>query len=206
MAPAASSSSSSSISESCGTGDMVMRVSCSVGVWRLGGGEEGVCGLEATESRLDAILVRVPPWPPLLRLRTDSRRELREYLLDRLERLDTEERSKSCSCSEILDGPGTGGRGAEGGPVGGGLGVVGVGGMCVGGAGNDSIRIGTGGRFLPTEAAIVGSEHERMKKKRVYGPPVIPIQPIPFSAMSHFWLTKQISIDQLFTPPSNPSV
>ena len=112
--------------------------------------------------------MRVPPWPALPMLRTDSRRELSEYLLDRLERLDAEARSSSCSCSEILDGPGTGGRGADGGPVGGGfkLGVVGVGGMWVGGAGKDSIRMGTGGRFLATEAAIVGNEHERYEKKR----------------------------------------
>ena len=85
-------------------------------------------------------------------------------MLDRLERLDKEERRSSCSCSEILDGPGTGGRGADGGPVGGGFGVVGVGGMCVGGAGKDSMRMGTGGRFLATEAAIVGNEHERKKE------------------------------------------
>ena len=106
----------------------------------------------------------MPPWPVLPRLTTDSRRELSEYLLDRLERLDKEERRSSCSCSEILDGPGTGGRGADGGPVGGGFGVVGVGGMCVGGAGKDSMRMGTGGRFLATEAAIVGNEHERKKE------------------------------------------
>jgi len=86
--------------------------------------------------------------------------------------------------------------------VGGGLGVVGVGGMCVGGAGNDSMRMGTGGRLLATGAAIVDNKHERNGREN---PPVIPNQPIPFSAISHFFMTKQISIDQLFRTPLNPS-
>jgi len=171
MALAASSSSSSSISESCGTGDMVMRISCSVGACLVGGGEEG---LVTTESRLDATLVRVPPWPALPRLTTDSRREFKEYLLDRLERLDKEDNKSICSCSDIRVGPGTGGSGAEGGPVGGGFGVVGVGGMCVGGAGNDSMRMGTGGRFLATGAAIVDDKEWKRKGFPCYSKPAHP--------------------------------
>lgn len=46
--------------------------------------------------------------------------EVVEYLLDLCDR--TEDKMKSCSCSEIRDGPeGRGGRGRDGGPVGGGF-------------------------------------------------------------------------------------
>jgi hypothetical protein len=157
---------------------MLIRVSCGVCLALVGGGDdgraakdcEGTRGLEredweATESRLAEGLARlmrcglvvVPPWPLLVRLTTDSRRDEELYLLDRLERLEREERRRICSCSEIRDGPGTGGRGTAGGPVGGGLGDVlfGVGGRCVGGAGNDSRRTGTGGRFLGRAASMV---------------------------------------------------
>lgn len=48
---------------------------------------------------------------------------------------------------DMRDGPGTGGRGTDGGREGGGLGVVGVAGMCVGGLGNEPRRMGSSGRF-----------------------------------------------------------
>lgn len=54
-----------------------------------------------------------------------------EYLLDLRARFAAEDRRRTCSCSEIGEGPeGRGGRGAVGGPVGGGFGIgVGVGGI-----------------------------------------------------------------------------
>lgn len=59
--------------------------------------------------------------------------EAREYLLDL--RLATEERKRSCSSTDTREGPGTGGSGRVGGPVGGGF--IGEG-MCEGGVGNAS--------------------------------------------------------------------
>ena len=103
----------------------------------------------------------VLPW--LDTLMTDSRwlLEVTEYLLDRCERLAV--RRRSCSCSDMRDGPGTGGSGRVGGPVGGGLaaelGVVGVGGMCDGGAGKDSSSRGTGARCFG--GRMVVEEDER---------------------------------------------
>lgn len=69
-----------------------------------------------------------------------------EYLLEPRERFATEVKINSCSCSEIRDGAeGRGGRGVDGGPVGGGL--VDGDGMCEGGAGNEERIRGTGARF-----------------------------------------------------------
>jgi hypothetical protein len=71
--------------------------------------------------------------------------------MDAIERRDLltpeEERRRKVSWPEMREGPGTGGRGAEGGREGGGLGVVGVGGMCVGGLGKEPISRGSRGRF-----------------------------------------------------------
>ena len=171
-------------------GDMDIRVSCWVGcVWsrpdndpigktdRLGLGLDA-CGLERVGECIggngevataglglppleedDTMLVL--PW--LDTLMTDSRwlLEVTEYLLDRCERLAV--RRRSCSCSDIRDGPGTGGSGRVGGPVGGGLaaelGVVGVGGMWDGGAGKDSSSRGTGARCFG--GRMVVEEEER---------------------------------------------
>jgi len=178
-------SSSSSISDSCGMGDMDIRVSCWVGcVWsrpdndpigktdRLSFGLDA-CGLErvgeciggsgevATAGLGLPLEEDVLPW--LDTLMTDSRwlLEVTEYLLDRCERLAV--RRRSCSCSDIRDGPGTGGSGRVGGPVGGGLaaelGVVGVGGIWDGGAGKDSSSRGTGARCFG--GRMVVEEDER---------------------------------------------
>lgn len=48
---------------------------------------------------------------------------------------------------DMRDGPGTAGRGTDGGREGGGLGVVGVAGMCVGGLGKEPMSRGSSGRF-----------------------------------------------------------
>jgi hypothetical protein len=80
---------SDDVSESCGIGNTDMPVKCSV--WRVDG-DEGACGLEATETQLEAIPGRVPPWLPMLTM--DSRRELSEYLFDCLERWDIEARDQ----------------------------------------------------------------------------------------------------------------
>lgn len=108
-----------------------------------GNGEVATAGLGLPPLEDDDTML-VLPW--LDTLMTDSRWS--EYLLDRCERLAV--RRRSCSCSDIRDGPGTGGSGRVGGPVGGGLaaelGVVGVGGMWDGGAGKDSRSRGTGAR------------------------------------------------------------
>jgi len=101
------------------------------------GEKEGLRGLErvdATDSRLlggrlKTLLTGLPdtttlvrwlllPWPPLPTLIIDSQFE---YLLDRRERWATEDRKRSCSSTETRDGPGTGGNGTLGGPVGGGF-------------------------------------------------------------------------------------
>ena len=52
-------------------------------------------------------------------------------ILDLRERFASEDKRNNCSCSDIRDGPeGRGGRGADGGPVGGGFAVLGgVGGI-----------------------------------------------------------------------------
>lgn len=78
-------------------------------------------------------------------------------MLDLRGRVATEESSSICSCSDIRDGPGTGGNGKLGGPVGGGLkdALVGVGGICDGGAGNASSNNGTGGRRERDPAVVV---------------------------------------------------
>jgi hypothetical protein len=62
---------------------------------------------------------------------------VREYLLDLWDRFATDERKSSCSSTETRDGPGTGGSGKVGGPVGGGFAGLG---MCDGGDGNASRR------------------------------------------------------------------
>lgn len=59
-----------------------------------------------------------------------------EYFEERREAL----RKRRVSLSEILDGPGTGGSGADGGPV---NGPFGDGGTKLGGAGKDSRRTGS---------------------------------------------------------------
>ncbi len=126
-------------------------------------GRVRICGLACGEmlnsdSRagdvggLDAMLVLAWPWALVLPVLTvECGRDDAEMRLDRCECDDS---NKCCSSSEMREGPGTGGRGVEGGPVGGGLAkppglcawVVGVGGMCDGGAGKDSRRRGTGAR------------------------------------------------------------
>ena len=100
---------------------------------------------------LDAILVLACPWALVLPVLTvECGRDDAEMRLDRCECDDS---NRCCSSSEMREGPGTGGSGVEGGPVGGGLAkppglgaCVGVGGMCDGGAGKDSRRRGTGAR------------------------------------------------------------
>lgn len=107
--------------------------------------EEGL-RMETIESRLGE---------PLLML------SLCEYLLDLRER--TEDRRSNCSCSEMREGPeGRGGRGAVGGPVGGGFEPAeeGVGGMWEGGAGKEERMRGTGvrleGRGVGVAAGVGG--------------------------------------------------
>ena len=74
----------------------------------------------------------------------DERREATEYFELREGR--EAERKRRVSCWEMGDGPGTGGRGRDGGREGGGLGETGEAGMKRGGEGKDSRRRGTGGR------------------------------------------------------------
>lgn len=96
------------------------------------------------EPWLDAILVRGALVLPMLTV--ECGRDDDEMRLDRWE---CDESSRCCSSSEMREGPGTGGSGVDGGPVGGGLKAglwVGVGGMWDGGAGKDSRRRGTGWR------------------------------------------------------------
>lgn len=65
----------------------------------------------------------------------------------RLERDGAPARMSKASWADSREGPGTGGRGAEGGREGGGFGLVGVTGMWVGGAGKDWMRRGSRGRM-----------------------------------------------------------
>ena len=82
------------------------------------------------------------------------------------------EMNMSVSCSVIREGPGTGGRGADGGPDGGGLGdersgdegrgndvetlgTICEGGMKDGGMGKASSRTGTAARFPRTRVSVV---------------------------------------------------
>jgi len=115
------SDSSSSMSERS-KGEAERRMWCSGGARREGRvkkvGERGEL-VETTLARLLGMLVM---------LMTESRWEdLRA----------TEERKRSCSSTETREGPGTGGSGSVGGPVGGGLGGFG---MWEGGVGNASRR------------------------------------------------------------------
>lgn len=95
--------------------------SCLLALLVIMGGrlETLVIGLPDMTALVRRLLVPgLLPWPPLPTLIIDSRFE---YLLDRRERWATEDRKRSCSSTEIRDGPGIGGNGILGGPVGGGF-------------------------------------------------------------------------------------
>lgn len=84
---------------------------------------------------------------------TESRHDdVTEYLLDLRDRLATEDRKRSCSSTDTRDGPGTGGRGRQGGPVGGGFAGLG---MCDGGAGKASRRTRSEGRMVVVVVVVV---------------------------------------------------